>query len=74
MILGEKGFRIKKSGILGITFKNSEDMVISILKSGTMIVQSPPQVKNNPRDNVLETYKSILIDGLGLPHAILPVV
>jgi hypothetical protein len=62
----------QSSGSFGITFEQSVDVTTSILKSGTMIVQTSPKVKNDQRHDVLETYKSLLIDGLGLPHGILP--
>jgi molybdopterin/thiamine biosynthesis adenylyltransferase len=71
-LLDEKGFRVKKVGSLGITFERSDEIVTSILKSGTMVVQTPPTLKNDLRDEVLEIYKSVLVDGLGLSHAILP--
>lgn len=72
IILRERGFRIKTSGIFGITFEQSEDVTTSILKSGIMIVQTSPKLKNNIKDDVFETYKSILINDLGLSFAILP--
>ena len=72
MILAERGFPVKTSGLLGITFKQSEDIIACILKSGIMITQTSPDLKDNPKDDVFETYKSLLIDGLGLPHDILP--
>ena len=71
-ILNEKGFRIKTSGIFGITFERSDDVIASILKNGTMIVQTSPKLKNNPRDDIFEIYRSIIVDGLGLSHDLLP--
>jgi len=72
IILGEKGFHIRSSGIFGITFEQSDDIITSILKSGTMIAQTSPKLKNNVKDEIFEAYKSILIDGLGLSNTILP--
>jgi len=72
IILSKKGFRIKTSGLFGITFEQSEDVTTSILKSGIMIVQTSPKLKSNIKDDVFQTYKSILINGLGLSLAILP--
>ena len=71
-LLGEKGFPMKTSGLLGITFKQSEDITISILTSGIMVAKTSPKLKGHPKDEVLVIYKSILIDGLGLSPAILP--
>lgn len=72
IILSKKGFRIKTSGLFGITFEQSEDVTTSILKSGIMIVQTSPKLKSNIKDDVFQTYKSILINDLGLSLAILP--
>ena len=74
MLLNERGFHITTSGILGITFKQSDDIVSSILKSGVMVAQTSPKLKSNAKDEVFKTYKSILVDGLGLSQAILPEV
>ena len=71
-ILTENGFSIKTSGFLGITFEQPEGVTTSILKSGTMIVQTPPSLKNDHKEEVLFAYKSLLVDGLGQSEAILP--
>lgn len=72
VILGERGCRIRASGVLGITFEQSDEVITSILKSGTMIVQTSPSLKSNPKEEILETYESILVDGLGYSSSILP--
>ena len=66
------GLQIKSSGEFGITFQKSERLTACILKSGIMIAQTPPQLEDDLKDEVAETYRSILIDGLGLPDDILP--
>ena len=71
-ILDEKGFPIKTAGSMGITFKQSEDVSISILKSGILIAQTSPRLSSNPKDEVIKTYKSILINSLGVSPNILP--
>jgi adenylyltransferase/sulfurtransferase len=71
-MLSERGFRVKSSSLFGITFEQSEDVVTSILKSGIMIAQTSPRLKSNPRDDVFETYRSLVVDGLGLSQAVLP--
>ena len=71
-VLSQSGFKVKTAGIFGITFEQSEHIQTSILTSGTMIVQTSPALKDDPKDSVVETYKSILIDGLGLAPSILP--
>ncbi len=72
MILHERGLPIKTSGQLGISFEQSDDIQTSILKSGIMIVQTSPKVENNHKKDVLETYRSILVEGLGLSNSIMP--
>jgi hypothetical protein len=37
-----------------------------------MIVQTSPKLKNNIKDDLFATYKSVLVDGLGLSPDILP--
>jgi adenylyltransferase/sulfurtransferase len=72
LLLDQRGFPVKTFSSFGITFEQSEHMATSILKSGTMVVQTSPMLESSPKDDVLETYKSILIDGLGLSPTILP--
>ena len=72
LVLSQRGFQVKTAGIFGITFEQSKYVQTSILKSGTMIVQTSPVLKGDPKKKVVETYKSILIDGLGLAPSILP--
>ena len=71
-LLAQKNYPVKISGKLGITFDQSPDITISILKSGVMIAQIPPRLEDYSKDDVLHTYKSILVDELGLPSSILP--
>ena len=70
--LKNQGLQIKSSGLLGITFKKSDRLTACILKSGIMIAQTPPQLESNFKNEVIETYKFLLIDGMGLPEDILP--
>ena len=73
-ILDKKGFPIQSSGLLGITFEQLDDITTSILKSGVMIVQTPPSLTRDMKEDVMATYETILIDGLGLSRDILPEV
>ena len=70
-IIIEKGYQIRKTGAFGIAFEQSDGISTSILKSGVMIVQASPKLDDNLKDDVLETYRAILIDGMGLPAAII---
>ncbi|HDL52593.1 MAG TPA: HesA/MoeB/ThiF family protein [Proteobacteria bacterium] len=71
-LLNEKGFFVRSSGAFGLTFDQAEDITVSILKSGIMIAQAAPGVKSDVKESVLETYRSILVDGLGLSGKIVP--
>ncbi len=72
--MDKKGFPIQSSGLLGITFEQIDDITTSILKSGVMIVQTPPSLTRDMKEDVMATYETILIDGLGLSRDILPEV
>jgi hypothetical protein len=72
VILKERGYRIKKAGQLGMIFEQSDSVSTSILKSGTMITQTRPVDGLDPEVDVLDTYRSILVDGLGLSSEIIP--
>ncbi len=71
-IIEQKGMGLKTSGQLGITFEKLDKITACILKSGIMIAQTPPQLEDTFKTEVFEIYKSILVDGLGLPKDILP--
>jgi adenylyltransferase/sulfurtransferase len=71
-VLSKRGLAIKTSGRFGITFALSDHVFASILKSGIMIMQTAPHVNGYPRSEVMQLYKSILVDGLSLPRSILP--
>ena len=71
-LLSDRGFPIETSGLLGIAFRQSDDITTSILKSGVMVAQASPSLIDYPKEQILETYKSILVDGLGLSRAIVP--
>ena len=68
----DQNLQIEFSGRLGITFKKSDRLTACILKSGIMIAQTPPQLESNFKAEVIETWKSILIDGMGLSEEIMP--
>ena len=65
---------IKASGNLGITFEKSEIITACILKSGIMIAQTPPGLEDHFKTEVIEIYRSIFVDGLGVSKDILPEV
>jgi molybdopterin-synthase adenylyltransferase len=71
-LIKDRGLQLKSAGRLGITFKKSEQLTACILKSGIMLAQTPPQIDSNYKDEVIATYRSILVEGLGLSEDILP--
>ncbi|UCG04770.1 MAG: HesA/MoeB/ThiF family protein [Desulfobacterales bacterium] len=71
-VIKGRGLPIKSSGRLGITFEKSEQLTACILKSGIMIAQTPPQMDSSYKDEVFATYRSILVEGMGLSEDILP--
>jgi hypothetical protein len=71
-VIRGRGLQIKSSGRLGITFEKSRQLTACILKSGIMIAQTPPQMDSSYKDQVLATYRSIMVEGMKLPKSILP--
>ena len=71
-VLIQLGLQVKHIGALGITFEKSDKLSACILKSGIMIAQTPPQLEGEFKGEVLHIYRSIVVDGLGLPERILP--
>jgi molybdopterin/thiamine biosynthesis adenylyltransferase len=71
-VIKDLGLPIKSSGRLGITFEKTEQLTACILKSGIMIAQTPPLMDSSYKNEVLATYRSILIEGMGLSADILP--
>ena len=71
-MIEKQGLGIKISGRLGITFEKSDTITACLLKGGIMIAQTPPRLEDDFKTDVLEIYRSILVDGLGLSKGILP--
>jgi hypothetical protein len=71
-LLKKKRFPIKSTGQFGTTFNPAKNIQACILKSGIMIAQTPPDTQAEIKYKVFDTYRSIMIEGLGLPSDILP--
>lgn len=67
----EKQFPIQSAGKLGTTFNPSRDIQACVLKSGIMIVQTPPETKQEIKEKMFEIYRAIMVKGLGFDHDIL---
>lgn len=63
---------IKAESQLSLTFKKSKLITVCVLKSGIMIANTPSKVSFDSKSEVLEIYRSILVDSLGMPECILP--
>jgi molybdopterin/thiamine biosynthesis adenylyltransferase len=72
LLLKGKGLKIRNSGRLGTTFDVSPKIKACILKSGIMNAQAPPELEQGVKQELLDFYKSILVDGLGFPEELLP--
>lgn len=71
-ILKERGIRITNSGDFGLTFKSTEHITISMLKSGTMIAQAPPDAAMGAKNTIVDTYRFILVDAFGFSQDLIP--
>ncbi len=70
----KKGFEVVLSGQFGVTFKKAEKITACVLKSGIMNAQTPPKVVEDEKikDEIVGIYKSLLVEGLGFPAALIP--
>jgi adenylyltransferase/sulfurtransferase len=71
-LLKQRRFPIQSAGQLGTTFNPAKNIQACILKSGIMIAQTPPDTKEEIKDEVINIYRSIMVDDLGFPSDILP--
>jgi adenylyltransferase/sulfurtransferase len=71
-VIEKIGLPIKSAGMFGVAFGHSKGITACILKSGIMVAQTPPQLDDDITNEVLDIYKSILVDGMGIPDDILP--
>lgn len=71
-LIKKKGLSLKSTGAFGVSFSYSKDITACILKSGIMVAQTPPQADNDLAGEVLDIYRWIMIDGLGMNEDILP--
>jgi molybdopterin/thiamine biosynthesis adenylyltransferase len=67
-----KGLPIKSTGEFGVSFEHPQGITACILKSGIMVAQTPPQLADDIAHEVLDIYKSILVDAMGMNKDILP--
>jgi adenylyltransferase/sulfurtransferase len=70
--IDETGLQVISRGQFGISFEQKKGITACILKSGIMVAQTPPQLDKDIATDVFDIYRSILVNGLGLPEEILP--
>ncbi len=63
-LLRESGLKIEISAELGITFRYSDQVSASILKSGIAIIEGL-----NDKNEALDFYEKIIVDGLGIQQS-----
>jgi adenylyltransferase/sulfurtransferase len=66
-----RGYAIHSSGPLGISFDTPEGWKCCLLMGGAMNGQAPEGAEE-PGSSILEIYRSLLVDGLGVYPALLP--
>ena len=71
-LLHKRGFPIKSMGMFGITFEKSSDVTVCFLRRGTMVAQASSRATGPLKDDLLGSYRSLLVDGLNLAEDILP--
>ncbi len=59
--LKKNGFKVKITASLGLTFEKNEEVSVSILKSGVMIVEGLKQ-----KQEALDFFRETFVDGLGI--------
>jgi hypothetical protein len=71
-LLQEQGRCIRAKGRYGATFEYSAAISLSILKSGIMIAQVSPEERKIGGSDILQLYRSALVEGLGVEEGALP--
>ena len=71
-VIEKSGLQVTSAGKFGISFEHQRGISACILKSGIMVAQTPPQQDAEITRAVFDLYRSILVEGLGLPEDILP--
>jgi len=47
-------------------------MTVCILKRGGMIAQTSPMLNEHSKKEILDIYRSVLVEGMGFPPDIVP--
>ena len=61
-----------KAGQMGITFTDENEISACILVSGTLVAQTPPELKKGYKKRILSLYRSILVGGLDFSSELIP--
>ena len=71
-VIKKKGLPLRSTGKFGLTFDYSAGITVCLLRSGIMVAQTPPRSADNLAPKVKDIYRSIMVDGMKFPEAILP--
>jgi len=69
-LLQSRGYRGILTGGTGVSFESDRGVRFCVLASGVMIAQTAATAGGDIRGEITETYRSLLVEGLGLPAAI----
>ncbi|MEM3584179.1 MAG: hypothetical protein QW193_02715, partial [Nitrososphaerales archaeon] len=61
-LIKDKGLSVRVKANLGITFYYNPKIIISMLKSGTMIIEGA-----NDKEQVISLYEEFVVKGLNIP-------
>ena len=61
-LIKDKGLNVRVKANLGITFDYSPKITLSVLKSGTMVIEGASN-----KDQAMNLYKEIVAKGLKIP-------
>ena len=71
-LLRDRGFSIVSSGTCGLTFEPSGDRRYCLLSGGELNCQIAAAAAGDPKGEIFDMYRSLLVDGLGISPSIMP--
>jgi hypothetical protein len=70
--VAEKAYTVKSSSEFGLSFETPEGLQVSLLRHGTMVVQAPPVLGGDLKEELVNMYKWIMVELLGLDPTVVP--
>ena len=71
-VIKKKKLPLKTTGEFGLSFDHPAGIMVSILKSGIMVAQTPPRSEEDLAPEVRDIYRSVMVDGMGFSEDIVP--